>query len=183
MPAAGTVRILIDSTSAADAACWLRNWVPPETLLCTAQDCSARRTMLLRLAAQLEKAGRSARGRRFIYVRRDLAECLSNTWHPCTIGLVRLWPRTVLRLRKRLERALNQGKRVGRPALRRDEILRRVNRQHAYADDRNRKRLKRRLSTIDEQARQSALFDQWFDEVTARGETIATTTLPFPKTP
>lgn len=184
MPKAGTVSVLIDSPMAASAAQWLKRRKPAEpTLLGRAEhDRERSEELLTAFRAQLEKAGRRKNAKRFMRVDRETA-------HEFVLASIPYWPawgrnqpEAVRDLRKRFVDKLDRRKRVGRPRLDKLSLERRLEASYAY-DERNRRRLKPRLAQAKLTEIQNEVFERWFAEVQRRGETILTTTLPFPESP
>lgn len=184
MPRAGTISVLIDSPLAAAAAHWLKRRVPPEPTLLgrSPEDRKRCEWLLANFRAKLEKAGRRKNSKRYLLVDRETAHefVLASTPMWPTWGIYQ--PHAVRQLNKALRDKLDRKKRVGRPKLDLDDMQERIKSSYAY-DERNRRRLKPRLVDVERARRQSEAFDRWFSEVHRRGETILTTTLPFPETP
>lgn len=185
MPLASTVSVLIDSREAADVATWLSRRAPTEpTALGLAADGNAagNEEALKSLCRQLEKAGRSARGRRWISIKRAAASAYVSAAAPYWPSFGRGQPRAVRKLYRRLRMKL--ARRAGRPALGLNG-LRRVadNSLTPCYDERERKRARRRLRLAEAQEAGREAFELWFAEVQRRGETILTTSLPLPETP
>lgn len=108
MPRGGTVGVLIDARMALRAGKWLCQWTPPAPTLLGGSIDPAVATALNELGEQFVKAGKRRAPKRQIQVSRILAEHFINTFHPCTAGLVRLWPPEALKLRRRCQGALRK---------------------------------------------------------------------------
>lgn len=180
----GCVPVKIKQHDAVIVARWLRlTEIPytvrrPETVL--GQGCRAKTELALtQLASILEEVARRKRNTEefTIQLPRELAKVAVSSALLPTPQLFR-FPSSIFRLSDDIRQVLEvmqkagNGK-VGRPKLCEAERDERIAREHVV-EDRHRKRLKRRKRVDD-------AWSAYFKEVSARGETVLTTSIPSPK--
>ena len=169
MPARGEVRVRLTSAAAKAVAVWIATHLGPmrarmgDTILTPGESARTMRE-LTQLAALLAKAARRKRPADAFTV---------NIPRPLAFRL--LMCADVLEARGIDVLAMRQAVRArpGRPGLSDESRSARLDRS-VSVDERHRKRLKR-------QARIAAAHNAWFKEVSARGETLLTATIPLPK--
>jgi len=186
MPAKGTVAVVLTRNLARDVAIWLANWVPPEPTLLGGATNPITLVHLNLLAGKLEKFSRRKTkmlGRRYFNVTREIAETFVRLRHPCAIGGGRAWPRATLKTRARFEGALRRLDRVGRPAIALNRLRQIVAGELDYADDRNLRRLRKRLREAERDVEVSARIDAWMACNDALGGSLLDMRVPFPKAP
>lgn len=178
MGAKNCVPIMIVQADAHLVSGWLRNTaIPqigkrPDTILTPGY----RSDLLLALGclcAILDKAAmRKRHNHEFsILVPREVARALCSAVKPYAPRWPLTLPAGIIRVAHASRAAVS--KRRGRPILSQDEHSKRLAASFTI-DERHRKRLRRRQKV-------SAAYEAWFREVSERGETILTTSLPSPK--
>jgi hypothetical protein len=183
MPKKNYVEVLIDPRMASAAGSWLLKWSPPEPTI-LGGPISPKITQHLRsLGAQLAKVGRRKGGKRYVSIACDVALRFERTRFPCALSGVRVWPRAALKLRKRVEGALRRKRGGGRPSLSLDRVRLIVAGKITYEDERNLRRLKKRLAQAERELKEREQFAAWCAENTAKGGSILDPVIPLPKSP
>jgi len=158
MPAKGHVSVRVSGRLCTETGRWLVLWTPPApTVLGGAFDVETE-ALLRELGKQLLKAGRRRQARKYISIERHRAEAFATLFHP-SVGGLRLWPRSALKLRRRFEEALRRRRGPRRREMRRGNWLidgEPDGREHVY---RRRRRIERARRLCARKSGQVARID------------------------
>jgi hypothetical protein len=98
-------------------------------------------------------------------------------------GIFQAWPPEALKMQKRCKGALKRAEKVGRPAIEMDRLRQIATGKLAYADDRNLRRLRKRLQQAERQIEWSARFDTWIKENERLGGSLISVRAALPESP